>query len=313
MENKENLHYQEQIALEGEMAFFLSTAPHNEEMLYRVFMLLETAPTKLLPYLISEVKEQTEVKEEVIDLIALQAREKETPVWLWLDRSIADIKQCAEGNELLFNPHKLSINKKVARIKIIKSAFCIFIRRLGLLCYPAAKALISKVLEDEELNYLHGICLVYNDQLEELYKTRVPKKIIGRDILDMSFEPKEILNFNKMLSYREELETEEKENILFQLDEIPQEEEFQVVTSEQMENIKGTLQEIVEQLTKLPEASVEVVVSTGDKYVVNKKQDGYKVMLKVFNTEAEAENYIKEIKEKAPDLKAEFEIKKLGK
>jgi len=310
---KDNLQFMEQVALEGEIAFYLCTSPHDEEMLYRIFMLIEKAPSYALDYLINEIKEQVSLPEELIDTVILQAINHEVPVWIWLDRTIADIKQLVSGIDSFSSPFKLSVNKKEARQKVLISSFCIFIKKLCYINSLAATTLLNHVLNNEDVEFLHTACFMLKDFIELLNGDRPPKKIIGRDILDISFDPKESLNFSKMFALRENPKPlEEEENLKLDLDNLEFTENESILTSrKQFEGISKILESIVEQLSDKSSSSIEVVIDSGEKYVVVKNQDGYKALLKIFDTKEEAQEYINDIKEKAPDLKAEFEIRKL--
>ena len=92
MEKRDNLTQLQKIALEGEVSKALITARHNPEVLYRLYILLTKAPQDITPTIIEIFKEIVDIKEELVDRVVLEVSSGRLPMWLWIDRVIADIK-----------------------------------------------------------------------------------------------------------------------------------------------------------------------------------------------------------------------------
>ena len=68
----ENLTQLQKAAIEGEVAKAYSSAKHNEEILYRLYTMLKSAPKDTITYIIEITQEMIEIKEELINKVILE-------------------------------------------------------------------------------------------------------------------------------------------------------------------------------------------------------------------------------------------------
>lgn len=202
----ENLTQLQKIAIEGEVAAALSTAKHNPEILYRIYTMLKNAPKDISEYVIDTVHNITELKEADLNRVILEVSAETVPVWLWIERTVADIKlslTLAEADGMIC---KADLDKKEAQRKIVKSAFVVFCRSTAIESPSTAKELCYYILNEEplELDFLSDTCFALIEEINELPdKGKIPDDIIHRNF-----------DIRNTLSYRVETQVLEKLNKL---------------------------------------------------------------------------------------------------
>ena len=83
---EENLTYLQKAALKGEIGFALSTAAHDAEIKFRIYLILKEVEERFKPFIIECVKEAVNFDETIIDRIYLEVLNNTIPVWLWIDQ-----------------------------------------------------------------------------------------------------------------------------------------------------------------------------------------------------------------------------------
>ena len=97
MKENDKLTYMQQVALEGEVAFALSSAIHNADLKMRIYIILKELKEDYRGYVIQAVKNIVQLPEEELERVILEVSQPEMPLWLWVDRCIADIKLAVLG------------------------------------------------------------------------------------------------------------------------------------------------------------------------------------------------------------------------
>lgn len=198
----ENLTQLQKAAIEGEVCKAYSSARHNPEILYRLYTMLVSAPEDVKEYIIAVSKEVIEVKEDLLNKVILEATANEVPLWLWIDKVVADIKlsiklACADGMV-----GDAELNKKAVQKSIVKSAFVCFCRSIAMKCTKAAKALCQHIIDEEplDLDFLADVCFSLIAEINELEPTNdIPKELIHTEF-----------DIRNMLSFKIETEVLEK-------------------------------------------------------------------------------------------------------
>lgn len=303
MKENHKLTYMQKVALDGEIAYVVSTAPHNAELKYRIYVILKEVREDLRGYLIESIKRITKFPEGELERVLWELTQEETPLWLWIDRCIADFKLAAFDGELTFAPEcRLSIDKKQAKLNLLRSSFNLFIREVSLCCSQAARALLIKVMEDKELEFLHPSCVFCLEELKVLEEKRPPKSRIPSTILDKSFDIKHMLSFvmetealemskkkaekvaDKAQNLMEKAKKEDKQGFIEALDEV-----ISTIVGE-------TIEDMADKETKDPK---------GTRYIVMKRflQSNLQIPLQDFKTRSEALVYVDELIKNFPELK----------
>lgn len=189
----DNLTQLQKIAIEGEVSSALNTAKHNPEILYRIYVMLKNAPKEIAEYIIEIVRNITDIREETLNRVLLEVSAKTVPVWLWIDRTIADIKlsiTLAEADGMIC---KADLDKKLAQKNVVKSAFVSFCRSAAIESPEAAKELCLHILNEEplELDFLSDTCFALIEEINEL----VMSEKIPEDIIHRNFDIRNILSY----------------------------------------------------------------------------------------------------------------------
>ena len=90
--NLDNLTQLQKIAIEGEVAQALYTAIHDEDVLYRLYVILKKTPKELGYYVLEVMRNLTSIKEEKLYKVIAEVSSDEFPLWIWINKVIADIK-----------------------------------------------------------------------------------------------------------------------------------------------------------------------------------------------------------------------------
>lgn len=210
MEGTENLTYLQRMSLMGELAYIFSTSIHNAEMKFRIFTLFKEVEKEFKEFALQATKELTNLNEEEINRLYLEASQNEVPVWLWIEKNIEDMKGSLLLGEAGSSYLKGDYNKKLCREKLIESAFVVFARSTLIEFPQAVKELCDKILETPELSFLATSCFYISNSCDEVYKfVEVPKEI-SLTLLEHSFDIKDILSFRLETQALKSLNKEEK-------------------------------------------------------------------------------------------------------
>lgn len=195
MKLTEKLTQFQEIAIRGEIAYALTTAAHDADMKYRVFMILKEIDEECRPLIVETVKEATTLSEETIDRIYLEAVNGEIPVWLWIEKTIADIRESITLGNMQPNGSYLHVNRKEARSKLIESAFTLFVRKAIIISYSAGKQLLNEILECDDLKFLHTVCFALIPACNEIEEQKGEEEKVSDKILDCLFDIREIMSY----------------------------------------------------------------------------------------------------------------------
>lgn len=116
MSIEENLTDLQRAALQGEVAYVLSTCAHDADIKYRIYLVLKEVEKDYVPLLMDAFKQSVKFDESIVDKIYLETLSGKTPVWIWIEKSIADLKEAlklASTNTTI----QLSIDKEEERKK----------------------------------------------------------------------------------------------------------------------------------------------------------------------------------------------------
>lgn len=327
--NLDSLTQLQKAAIEGEVARTYVSARHNSEILYRLYTILKNAPKDMLPYILEVTRELVGIKEELITKVVLESTVEEPPLWLWIDKTVDDIKlslKLASAEGMMCD---IEADKKLMQQKIVRSAFIAFGRKIALACTRAAKELCRHIIDEEplELGFLEDVCFSLIAEIDELPVTEAMTDNVFHTEFDI----------RNMLSYRIEKEIMEKRNGR-------EDEEHEL--DEQSKEISDRMEKAINEALVMPVAenhddsmdatvyAVKLAVSEKEglmadavskvmkqilddqlktKKAMKTKEAKYAVIkeyansptastLKVFNTEAEATSYKEQLEENFPDL-----------
>ena len=310
--NSNRLSFIENVALDGEIALGMVTSPHNDEMLYRIYLLCKETTPELRHYIIDAVRKVVLLPEEDLARVLLEVDSAEPPLWLWLNRTISDLKMFLRPNELTFSEcDSLKVDKMQARRNWITSSFMRFVKEVALCCSPAAKALCERVQATQELDFLHLACYYLITEIEELEIIRPPKQKIPATILDATFTLKKQLSFLVEKRELDRLNSAESKPVDLS-DEVFKIVENSTKKEEFGENLQSEITKAHKALHKLAEAvktAAQEISETSDDmvYVVSKSyktadDKGISTPLRTFKSEKEAVAYVKTLKENFPEL-----------
>lgn len=289
----EDLTQLQKIAIEGEIAKALSSARHNPEILYRLYVILKNTPKDLAEHALKVVRELTDIEQSDLDRVVLELGTKERPLWIWVEKVIADIKlslllAMADSTTSIADMDRKKVHKK-----IIKSAFAYFCRSTMMICTRAVKELCQTILDsnDLELDFLQDICFTTISTVSELEETTE----ITETLFCSMFSIQDILSyrFEKEMLERKDKEDERKEV------EVPKKRSKRAIeepkTKEEEEKLSAAIQDAVIKVVTKYEKS---------KYAVVKKYEGSSVttILKCYDNEEDAREFIETVKKEYPEL-----------
>ena len=202
----ENLTKLQKVALKGEIAGLLSTCYHNADVKLKIYSILKEIAEEDRTVVFEAISEAVNLSEEELKRISLEASSNTIPVWLWVEKTIADIKEdLVIESPNLFKASAIS-NKTDERKKIVESAFIRFVRESILVSYTAANKLINAVLEDDELSFLHTSCFYLKDCCRELIEQGyVEDPETAQHLLEIRFDVRDILCYVTETETLEEL------------------------------------------------------------------------------------------------------------
>lgn len=214
-------------AIDGEVSYAVYTSPHKEEMLYRLYLLLIRTNPNFREYLVKSMRSVLKDSFEFeLDRILLYLSECEVPLYLWINRTKADIVNfLITYNDNLFTSTNLPINKVSAKEKIVVSSFTSFVRRALFTCPLSTKLLCEDILrevekekdlpEDEQyFTILRPACFMMLQELNEAQEIWKHEKGEEVEINDA------IMNLSLDLNDRLDVDTEtEIKNAIIKLEE----------------------------------------------------------------------------------------------
>ena len=340
----DDLTIHQRIAIEGEVAYALGTAPHEEEMYYRIYMILHTIKPSYREFYVRTFKEALPKEDHYkVDSIVLQITAGEIPVMLWVNRTKADLKHYILGSDFAANIAPwLPVNSKVIKNHIARSAFSRFLKRAFLACPVSTKILCENILEEinnspkevKELELVKDMVYMTLKDIVEvepmLRKMCLEELEPNSSILDISFDPKELLyfdieteaNYDSIKKCKKErvrrtkkgnkLEDFEKEALFgeptkqdepsdpYMEDSLIAQAELRGLPGEEIQ--KAIEDTIAKEQTKVKRKPRAVKKVTRYKVVKKYKNSDITTTIKTFDTEEEANEYIQEILEQYPDI-----------
>lgn len=286
MRTTEQLTYIQKVALEGEISLALCTSRHNAEMLYRIYTIFKEAPEAFREYILDVLQESTSVPTEVLSKILIEVNLETVPVWIWIDRCIADLLESInilEQQSLTISDNDLCIDKRETKRKVIKSAFTLFCRKVYTVSPEAARILLQSILAENRLDFLHIVCfsILNMKQLKEK-RTDIPAQI-----LSVIFDIREILSFT-----REKTQERKKK--------VKKEDEGSVSLDELRDKV---ISKVVSKATK-GKVKKEDIIECAPIYKVIKtyKSTNVATTLRTFSSREEAVNFVETIKKRFPDV-----------
>ena len=344
--NLDNLTQLQKAAIEGEVAKAYSTATHDSEILYRLYTILKNAPKEITPYVVGITKDLTGIKEERLDRVVLETLADEPPLWLWIEKTVADIKLSIKLASATGMVCEAEIDKKELQRKMVRSAFIGFIRKIAVACPRAARELCRHIIDEEaiELGFLEDVCFSLIPEIDEL--SQAEEISTSEQFTEPLFHTE--FDIRNMLSFRIETEVIEKR---------VRDEEAEEELQQQAKDINDKMDKAIDEALMVPIAerhddemdatvyAVKMAMNDNDfmseavdkvltklldnhlksdkakkdkstKYAVVKEyENSVSTTLKAFETEAEAETYKDKIEKGFPELmkSCTLKVKKLVK
>lgn len=303
--NLENLTQSQKVAIEGEVAKALITAKHNAEILYRLYTILKSAPKDVAYYIIEVSKELLKIDETKFNKMILEVSNDDFPYWIWIERVVEDLKlsmTLAVADGMNFS----EVDKKLAQQMILKSAFLYYCRSLTLLSPEAVKRLCRYILEEEnlKLGFLSEVCFAMLEDVSELPNNndKLPKEVFHsaidiKDMLSYAIETKVLDELNKTEKKpRRRKSTKEDKQLKLES------------TNEDSNIIKNTVEDAINKI--FTEQLKKQGSKKHERYAIVKRFKGEKgsCTLKAFDSQEEAEEFIKTIKKEFPTLYKNCEL-----
>lgn len=301
----DNITQLQKIAIEGEIAKALSTARHDEEILYRYYVILKQAPKEISYLLVQIIRDMVDIKQELLDRVALEVSLDITPLWIWVNRTVADLKlslklACAD------QIGSASMDRKGLQKKLMKSSFVYFVRSVAMMSPTAAITLCNHILNEEpvELDFLEDACFALLTEVGEL---DVDEKV-NEAVLGTTFDISKILSYKvetSVIEKRNQRDTEETNGDIKTSDKTDRRTK---ITSTQLNldssepvDISQLLQKTIAEIL---EAQTKTEDKTSGKFIVVKEYEGCDVStpLRECNSEEEAEKFIESMKKQFPEL-----------
>ena len=316
-----NLTHLQKAALEGEIAFILSTSPHDAELKFRIYAILSEINECDRVYASRIIKEQVRLHEEVVDRILLEVENGEFPVWLWIEKTVEDLKESLSYGDTPSAP-RLSLEKTECRKKLINSSFIVMARKVIVINPDVAIQLCGEIINCRELDFLKMSCFYISQWSTELKK--VCSKVQNnealkeccfdiRDRLSYQLENEALSIFSKPSDRKipEHVRFPEtgnlKENLKGNFETEPMTVTFNVdeseISTEELSNFLS--QQITKLFTQNFKGGEESSPSRKLTYTVKKiykDAPEQSVVLKEFETEEEARKFVRKIMKEFPEL-----------
>lgn len=281
----------QKIAIEGEVAKALATARHNPEVLYRLYVMLKNAPKDISQYVIEVVKNITEVDRADLDRVLLELSNSERPLWIWIKRTIADLKLSLMFASVDSMANVADTDRMEIQKKIIKSAFVHFCRSTLMLSTVAVRELCQTIINEEPLtlDFLQDVCFTMINTVAEMPETDE----VSENLFHSAFSTQDMLNFRfeKEMIEKGEAKASGKSKAKEDMYVIKEPE-----TKEEEEYLSKAISDAVTKVVKKYEK--------GKKFAVVKRYEGSKVstVLKCYENRDKAEAFIRTVKEEYPEL-----------
>ena len=296
----DNLTNLQKVALRGEVAYAVSTASNDAEIKFRIYTILREVEEEYKPFLIEAFKEAVEFDEVIIDKLYLETLSDEVPVWLWVEKAIADIKEATHLAETI-NVSRISTNKGKEKKRIIESSFISLGRRALMINADASEQLFKAILDDYDLKFLHTSCFYLLNCCEEVRDCGTVQDKIPEDILECQFDIRDMLSLRVETEALELFNNPKKKTHKKK----PKRTHKIEISSDMAED------EISELLSKKILETFKGIASFNDsepsyKYVVKRVFNDTQIStsIRTCNTREEAEEFIEKIKKEYPELQA---------
>lgn len=325
MSVENNLTYLQKVALKGEISFALMTSSHDTEMKYRTYLILKEVEEEYRPFILECIKEGVTFDETIIDRIYLEVLNGTTPVWLWKEEVIADIKlnlAAAESGAVLLGS-RLSVNKLQEKKNLIESSFLAFARDAVMLHPWSAEELFNEIMEDSDLEFLHSACFYLKSACEETKALRQTNEIPD-ELMTCLFDIKRALSFSIETKALKALNKKRNSSSIIRAPhpaEEPQElngnfiiqGKFDIDNSITQEELSNYISEkIVELFEGKPNPKPKPAAPSDTVYVVKKvfTDSGLTTDIRICKTQKEAINFIERIEREYPDITktCEFQV-----
>ena len=295
-------------AIEGEIAYLITTATSDSEILFRLYFVLSEADDSLKEIILECFKSLVYFPEEVYTRILGEISTKNIPMWLWEDKVIDDIKEVIKHGEAP-DSSNLKLEKRDLRKVVAKSAFILFCKRLCAFSVSVPINLCKKILDNHSLDFLHSSCFALIRDLSEAVEMGVVSLEDSKEnlleIFKMSFDARDILSFRIEVEALEHLNNlESKRNskhfsdeMRYMLDRVENEDSNDVDDDNQLDQILSNLMETHNK-------EVEKGRKRKNPFVVKKIFREQKTVstLKTFKSKEEAVVYIEKIVDRCPEL-----------
>lgn len=194
-----NLTQLQKTAILGELAVILSFAKTNADLKLRIYQILKGLDESFKLIVLEAIKDTVSLSEEEVMQLYYLTLDKATPVFLWVDKVINDIDIYTNAAEFTYSSPKLALDKKEIRKNIMKSAFVMFIRKALFISPFAVSQLVNKILEDNNLDFLHPICIYLQEGCVDMmnYKYSEDRSLedVSEDILSLNLDVQRIMSF----------------------------------------------------------------------------------------------------------------------
>ena len=313
----------QKIALEGEIAKALSTARHDAEILYRYYILIKNTPKELSYLLVQIFRDMTDIKQELLDRVMLETSLDITPVWIWLDKVVADLKlsiklACSDSMG------EASMDRKELQKKLVKSAFVYFCRKVAMVSPTAAQQLCRHVIDEEpiDLAFLEDACFALIPEIQELEQDEK----VSDTVLTLMFDIGEVLSYRVETEVLEKRADDKEGTKEEKVEDIEEGKPIKLMDKDGVsvyaakvnfeDNGQASLSEIFKETINkiIKEREAKEQTETG-KFMVVKEYDGCDVVtpLRECDSEEEAHKFIDSMKKQFPELTktVKFRVRKI--
>lgn len=275
----------QKIALEGEIAYIISTSNHTAEIIFRIYSTLKGLDEKYQKYTFDCFKRLTNLPETTYFMLQAELGVDKTPVWIWVNKCIEDLKMCLSISESSSEGNVICADKKELKKKIIKSAFMMFCKNCMIEAVSPVRDLCLKIMEDNLLSFLHEACFILLTEIRELEETEDNKELCSpekgiKKVFMQAFDIRNFLSFQMEMSFTEEMD-------------------------KLIEDTKKSKQ-INKTTNKTTNKSITVRNKNSKTFYAVKKtfnESGISNTLQCFKSKKDAEQFITEIYANFPDLK----------
>ncbi|MCR5260784.1 MAG: hypothetical protein K6C94_02985 [Candidatus Gastranaerophilales bacterium] len=300
---KNNLTFIQRAALEGEVAFLIATSNHDEDILFRLYCVLDGAPDDIRELFLSCFKSFVHFPEETYTKILGEVQTQHVPMWLWEDKVIADIKGCLKFTESS-DSENLKMSKEDLRKYMVKSAFIFFCKKVCGYSVSEPIYLCQKIIEDNKLDFLHSVCFaLIRDLSEALELGLASPDDSGENLVEifkLSFDSHDLLSYRQEVNAMEQLIKEEQEEREYYYDFL-----FNIAAEAgKNKELSADIKQVISELLEVHNKQVEKGKKRKNPFVVKKILNTSKAIstLKRFKTVDEAQDYIEKMVDKCPEL-----------